>query len=73
MHSTNENSTHMKHFHLSDSLIASEYTGRILTGAYSDELKNFVTDSIDRCRAFDEIGTPVTDQLSPARCTAHST
>ena len=48
----------MKPLPISNSIMPSDYCGRILCGHYSDELKNFVSDSIDRCRAFAGIGTP---------------
>ncbi len=48
----------MKPLHISKSSIPPGYCGCILCGHYSDELKNFVSDSIDRCRAFAGIGTP---------------
>jgi HD-GYP domain-containing protein (c-di-GMP phosphodiesterase class II) len=48
----------MKPLRIHKSNIPPGYCGRILSGPFSDELKNFVSDSIDRCRAFAGIGTP---------------
>ena len=44
---------------MSDSKIHHEYYGRILFENYSNELKSFLRDHIDRCRAFEMTGTPV--------------
>jgi HD-GYP domain-containing protein (c-di-GMP phosphodiesterase class II) len=41
-----------------------EYYGRVLFGNYSNELKRFVRDYIDRCRAFEMTGTPAIMYIS---------
>ena len=48
----------MKPMRISDSIIPRKYCGHILHGNFSPELKNFVSDAIDRCRGFEETGTP---------------
>jgi len=48
----------MKQLRISDNSAYQEYYGRILFGSYSNELKSFVRDHIDRCRAFEDTGTP---------------
>jgi len=47
----------MRQLRISESTVPRAYCGRILFGNYSQELKNFVSDNIDRCRAFEETGT----------------
>ncbi|MDH3328168.1 MAG: ATP-binding protein [Desulfobulbaceae bacterium] len=41
-----------------------EYSGRILTGNYSEKLKETVREQVDACRAFDRIGLTVMPYIS---------
>lgn len=44
-----------------------DYCGRILSGNYSNHLKSYVAECLDRFRAFDEIGSPSIPYISAWR------
>jgi diguanylate cyclase (GGDEF)-like protein len=54
----------MKKNHQTNQESNDEYYGRILNGNYSNQLKSYVADCINRFRAFDEIGNPSIPYIS---------